>query len=243
MNDLYDFVCLVHHELTSKDFSYIDLFETGLKSDGVSPDESQINVYQLFNAWSVELLRKGKVLQAGLVYGGNEVLKEAVELLDNANDLIRNWSLKNQSTDDLNELVKSLSEEPEIIKRLTPDTKGRILYLLTQYRTSLIDDFSATGALFDRNRNYEKAALAIIEKGISSIRDWQETLEHMAEYNAGNNSYAPYIGEGKSSTVKSTPKQLADKAQRMKQNETWLKSNLLCDTDDWQQVVNAISKL
>jgi len=117
-----------------------------------------------------------------------------------------------------------------------------MLYLLTQHRINLLDDFFKNGKIFDRNHDYEEAALAIIENGMSSLRDWQETLEHMAQYDKASGNFYPYVNDEIASGIK-TQKKLADAALRMKQNETWLKSNLLYDADDWGCVINKISQL
>ncbi len=241
VNDLWQFVVLVHEKLLSKDFCFIDVFETGFNKDG-SEDESKINVYELFNAWNVEMLKKGCILEAGLAFAAESTLQVAIETLKNVDELLMDWRFKKQDVSNLNKLLESINTTPDIIKRLTPETKGRILYLLTQHKTSLFDDFFNKGVIFDRNHNYEEAAINLITKGMASFRDWQETLEHMADFNSENNTYDPYIDNGtQGKEEKKTD--LGGKAKRYQQNLTWLRNYLLVDKKDWDTVEKFVNNL
>jgi hypothetical protein len=64
--------------------------------------------------------------------------------------------------------------------------------------------------------------LTLIQKGIVSQRDWQETLEHIGEINNGR--LTPRI------TPNATQEQ---KAQRVRDNLAWMQCELLNDEEDW----------
>ncbi|TAJ05740.1 hypothetical protein DMA11_23305 [Marinilabiliaceae bacterium JC017] len=241
--DLWNFVTMVHEKLSEVDFNYLDIFETGKNSDG-SQDESQINVYKLFNAWSLELFKKGKVLTAGVTYAYTEALEGAIKILHKYDNLIGEWEKEKQELNKLDTLVQKLNQSPEMIGYLTPETKGRILYLLTQYRTKWYQDFfPGNGITYDRNYDYENAALMVIKKGVKSRRDWQETLEHMAQYNEQSKVFDPYNATQKKSFQPENAKALAEKEKRMEQNKTWLNKKLLYEPEKWFEVRKHINNL
>jgi len=243
VNQLWDFVCLVHNQLKDKDFSFVDMFERGKLEDG-TPDESGIDVYKLYSAWMVELLKDGHVLKAGAAFVAGTSLSIAMNLLQDADDIIRKYERKAQETNNLAAMVEQLNKKPEMIERLTPETKGRILYLLTRHKTDWWDDIYNNGTWFDRNHDYEEAALAIIEKGIASKRDWQETLEHMADYSGTEEAKrTPYVSNTKDPKKIPTSAELEEKAKRADANQLWLKNHLLNDKDDWKRVEKVIDKL
>jgi hypothetical protein len=84
----------------------------------------------------------------------------------------------------------------------------------------------------DINHRREEAALTLIQKGIVSQRDWQETLEHIGEKRYGK--MVPRV----------TPNAKPDaKGERAKVNQAWLNGELLKDEEDWQTVLEYTQKL
>jgi len=76
----------------------------------------------------------------------------------------------------------------------------------------------------------------LITKYIVSMRDWQETFEHMAEEGL-DGRIGPYLGSANKNTTP-TDKKLKENQKRMEFNEIWLKTNLLNDAEDWDKVMD-----
>ncbi len=76
----------------------------------------------------------------------------------------------------------------------------------------------------------------LIEKYIVTQRDWQETFEHMAKKAREDGKMAqPYLGS-ETKGEKLSDDRLKKNRKRMEENEIWLKTYLLNDADDWEEV-------
>ncbi len=230
LNDLYDFACLVYEQLLKQDFCFVDMFE----GEG---DESRVDVFGLFNAMCTHLLLKGHPLLAiGVSVAINKkTLSFAAEFLENGIDNAREWKFKKQKNDNLDILSNTILKEPDFIKRLPPETKGRILYLLCTAEQGYMEKL---GDMWDGDINelHEDAAKTLIVNGIVSKRDWQETLEHMAE----KDSNVPYVSQqNKQTRGNLTPEEMKEKSQRAEQNLKRLKNGLFKNEPEKWGVIKA----
>ena len=75
--------------------------------------------------------------------------------------------------------------------------------------------------IFDFNAKREEAAKVLIIEGISTRREWLETLEHIGEERGGE--FKPGVKPNASLEVKT---------RRLKDNEQRLRNTLLSDEDD-----------
>ncbi len=223
LGQCYDFIQLIHNELERNHFNYLDIFEN--TSDG-----SKIDVFQLFSAWSWKLMQKGIPAGGALLVAGY-VAETSIDILKSTNNLIKEWESNDLLAEQVNSLTDTLQQDPSLIKFLTPEAKGRILFDLISKPKDLGDYWDSIANL-DYNNKREEACKNLLIHGIKSSRDWQETLEHMGEIR--NGTLQPNVSE------KADPK---DKAERLKQNEELLKQTLLSDDDDWQEVHNTIEEL
>ena len=266
--ELWDFVRLVYHKLNEVDFNFLDLFEQETDEHGNSTD-SRINVYEVFTAWSVEMLKKGFILQAGMTYIAGGALDGAITILKDVDNLLDKWQDVNQELDDVQTLVASLKEKPEMIDYLLPESKGRILFILTKERelnlASMWDKLGDTWTDFrawDKNYENEEAALFLITKGIDSVQEWEETMEHMTycitnadgekEYQAfvktkDTNHYGTDALQKLAAKTPLTPQEIEQKAARQKKRiqdaKVYLRNYLLSDTEDWEKVERHVNNL
>lgn len=220
----YEFIQLVHGELDKHDYNFIDMFET-------DKDESRIDVFSIFSAWSWKLLKNGHLISAGATAITGVIAQASVEILSDIRQLEREWSLGEKQQENTNELIEALNSKPELIQYLSPETKGRILYDLIHAPVDYVEKLSNLVNL-DINKHREEAGKTLILNGIKSRRDWQETLEHLAEKK--NNQFKPSVTPNASLEIK---------AQRALDNENLLRQNLLDDEDDWNEINEFIQTL
>ncbi|MCG8697358.1 MAG: hypothetical protein MI922_04835, partial [Bacteroidales bacterium] len=75
----------------------------------------------------------------------------------------------------------------------------------------------------------EGAAVKLIET-INHPREWQEVFEHMADDNGP-------VQIPRNKDKEDNINEIAEKQMRMEKNELWLKTHLLKDVDDWEDVI------
>ncbi len=232
VQQLWDFVTLVYDKLQEHDFNFIDIFEDEKDEDG-DETESKINVYEVYTSWVVEQYKQGHVLQAtGMAIGGLVTIK-AFELLSDYQDILDKWKEHSENKEELETMIRQINTRPGLTPYLPPEAKGRMLFLLVRYKEiSLIDDLKNRD-MFSKSEN---AAVKLITDGISSPRDWQETMEHMAIKQGDR-----YVGYAKE--LKKTNELAADKAHRAKNNVIYLRNELLDEPEDWNTVERHLSSL
>ncbi len=225
LGGLWKFVQYVYTQIKENDFAFVDFFE----------EES---VFTIFIGWHVKMLQEGinLAIEAGeaISDAALEVASKAQEILSLGRDIVRDWKEVKQEREEAIALVEAIENHDEMLQHATPEVKGRVLYLLTQHRTSnlLIDVWEG-----DFNHESENAAVKLIQECIVSKRDWQETFEHMAIQAQQNGKKAlPYLGSGEKGTT-TTDAKLKENQKRMEENEIWLKTYLLNDADDWAKVI------
>lgn len=225
IREMGDFIILVWQKLAEADFSWIDLFEG-------ENDASGINVFELFSAFAWKLLSNGNVSGAMKMLAVGGALDGMVTLLQQADDLIDEWKIEQADQERVSTLVEAIERRPALLRYLTPETKGRILFELATTQRSWKDYLNDTLNL-DWNHKREEAAVTLIEMGISSLRDWRETLEHLCEITKDGRR-VPYVTPGADPETK---------VLRMVKNLQFLKETLLSDEEDWQRVHQHLQKL
>lgn len=218
----FDFIKFVYEELDRNNFSYIDMFES-------LADGSEYEVFELFSAYAWDLLRKGRFEGAAGVLGVGVIAEATVQVLNAAGQLMDEWKKSTIENEQLNNLMDSIIKQPVLIQYLTPETKGRILFDLINVSSSM-DELWNNG--FDLNSKREEAARVLIGNGISTRRDWYETLEHIGEDQGGG--FKPGVKPNASAEAKT---------KRLKDNEQRLRNELLNDEDDWAYVEKHIGSL
>jgi hypothetical protein len=126
-------------------------------------------------------------------------------------------------------MIENIHQQPELLRKLTPETKGRMLYDLMAVGLDWEERFDS---LTDLNKRREEAALILIQEGIRSKTDWRETVEHIGEMR--NGKFVPQITPGASPI---------EKTHRYQQNMAYLHSELLNDEEDWQVLQDQLEKL
>lgn len=226
VEELWEFASLVFTKLKDSDFNFIDIFEGKTLENG-EKSESDIDVYGMYNSWIVEQFLSGNIISAT---GGVAALG-AFKLLENADDLLRKWNDKNRAQEEAEKMIEALKSEPVMASYLPPEAKGRLLYLLTRYKEVTWQDLGKT----DLHSYSEEAAVFLITKGVVSLRDWQQTMEHMA-IKIGD-EYEQYEKQpGVTYTVE-------QKATRATNNVVYLRNQLLDEPEDWNKVQNHLDKL
>ncbi len=210
----WDFITLVHGELRRHNFSYLDLFEK-------ENDESGIDVFELFSAWAWKMLKMGNLPAAGTAIAVGASAEMVIGLLNEFDTLMDEWEFDKKVQEQTDTLIDTLHDKPELLKYLTPETKGRILYDLLSVPVDWSERLSNWSSL-DVNKRREEACLILIQEGVTSWMDWRETLEHIGEIKYG--SLAPRISPNATNE---------EKAQRARDNLDWLQNNLLNDEEDW----------
>mgnify|MGYP003682101111 FL=1 len=217
------FITLIHGELERHNFSYLDVFEK-------AEDESGLDVFELYSAWAWKMLQQGNTW-AGPAFAAGKSVEMLVDALQYTDKLLAEWKQAEVIQKQTDTLIETLHQKPQLLKYLTPESKGRILYdLITvevgvgEYLGNLVD--------FDLNKKREEAALILIEEGVVSQRDWRETLEHLGEIEGGE--LVPQVAPNADPTTK---------AQRVIQNTEFLKSKLLNDPEDWERLEQHINRL
>src|SRR5690606_32349499 len=225
LREMGDFIILVWQKLAEADFSWIDLFEG-------ENDASGIDVFELFSAFAWKLLKRGFVPQAMGTYALGFVADDIVDLLERAQGLVAEWKRQGTEAERVDQLVDTISQKPHLLRYLTPETKGRILFELATTQKSW-KDYLNDALNLDWNHKREEAAVTLIEMGISSLRDWRETLEHLCEITKDGRR-VPYVTPGADPETK---------VLRMVKNLQFLKETLLSDEEDWQRVHQHLQKL
>jgi hypothetical protein len=192
-------------------------------------DESGIDVYELFSAWAWKLMSQGEFAKGVAVYVGGALWDTAIELLDDVDKVIFDWNEGKIMNEQTNIMIENIHKKPELLRKLTPETKGRMLYDLMAVG---LDWEERLDNLTDFNKRREEAALILVKEGIRSRTDWRETVEHIGEMR--NSKLVPMITPGASPI---------EKAHRYQQNMAYLHSELLNDEEDWQALQDAIEGL
>ena len=222
---LWDFVVFVHDELRRNNFSYLDMFET-------QDDESDIDVFELFSAFSWRMLLNGHPVSAIATLGvGAVAANQAVELLQFTDDLLEDWEESLILQEQAEKLADTIFKQPEHIKYLTPETKGRILFDLIKTSPGWLERLDNLRQ-FDINKKREDATLILLTRGIESRIDWRETLEHMGDWRDDE-----LVFQLKSNAS------VAEKAARAKRNLLAIQEELLDDTEKWNQLMKHIEQL
>ena len=128
-------------------------------------------------------------------------------------------------------LIELLNERPQDLQYLTPETKGRILFELYHAEDTWRDQLYNLRH-WDQNKRREDATLLLLTLGIHSHRDWQETMEHMGEWQ-GDRLTRQFVSEAS----------LASKARRKQLNEEALHQVLLNDEAKWEQLLQHLLQL
>jgi hypothetical protein len=228
-NTLIDFVILVHEKLKDVDFSYLDIFET--KEEG-----GLVDVYKLYSQTLLELIKSGNVVGTLTAVSAGVVALHMAPLIALGGVLQRKWDLVSgeEEKKGLKELAECINGDSEILEYLNPETKGRILYLLCKYS---ISSFWEDALALDWNQKNEELALKLIEKGIKSKRDYQETISHMLDFKKTKqsrkiNEQVVYVSEAKSAEDVKSKAEIVNKKSRIQKGEKWLKDVLFTDTKD-----------
>ena len=232
INHIFDFVKLVHKKLSDNDFHFIDVFES--RSSG-----AEIDVYDLFCAISFELLKEGKPLQAGLVYVAGNAIDSSMEMLEVYDTTITKWQEANNFSNNIKSLLETINGKPDQLQYLTPEVKGRLLFVLVEAKRQRISQSlmqrlpSLLTDIFDLDLNddVEEAALTLIEQGVHSARDWQKTLQNMLSIDPQGNMCAPNGCDGNIMT----------KVSLAADNETYLRRYLLENEEDREALDKLLS--
>ncbi|WP_075602397.1 OmpA family protein [Saccharicrinis aurantiacus] len=232
LNNLYDFTCLVYEQLMTQDFCFVDMFEG-------KGEESETDVFDIFNAMCTHLLLTGHPLVAGTAYLATRktTLKAAAAFLDQHTERTIEYKRNSKKQENLEDLAASINGNDDFITRLTPETKGRILYLLCTTERSWYEKISFSGI----NEDFEDAALKLITKGIVSKRDWQETLEHMAQ----TNTTEAYVSSSDKKNRESlSEEEVKERANRALYNNNLLKNSLYAnESKKWRTIQKHINNL
>ena len=245
INYIFDFIQLVHTKLSDNNFHFIDVFE------GIN-DKSGVDVYSLFSAFSYELLKRGHVLKAGMVYAAGGALGGALGLLQDYDKVLAQWEAETIESDNLSTLIETIKSKPAQLAYCTPETKGRLLFRLynakvlrqgdswlgqrkNQIKRLFIEPGQRWNEIInlDRYHDIEEAALIVIEQGVVSGRDWQKTLESMLEIDKNGQMDV---------CIESAPC-VDDKISRALKNEKLVRNVLLGDKDDLKRLDAHINTL
>ena len=218
--NLWEFAVFVFDEMQRNHFSRIDIFET-------EQDESGVDVFDVFCSWGWKLFAVSPhvagVVMVASVYSD--------DILANATDLLDSWNDREGDIAHLEQTIENINNNPEFLRVLLPETKGRMFFELL-YAPYSVDEVVENILSLDLNRKREGAAKNLIMKSIHSQADWMETLEHIGEFNGGE--FVPQITPGASQ---------AEKTKRRNLNLQLLRSELLNDTDDWAEIEKHINSL
>ncbi|MEJ2693967.1 MAG: hypothetical protein P8166_13200, partial [Candidatus Thiodiazotropha sp.] len=157
----WEFITLVHGQLKRHDFCYLDIFEKADNED----DESAIDVFELFSAWSWKMFKTGHLPEAGAALAVGASAELVVKILDDVDKLMDEWDYEKIVEEQTDTLIESIKKQPEMLKRLTPETKGRFLFELINSPHDWMDRLSFDKERFlrlDYNRDCEEAALILI---------------------------------------------------------------------------------
>ncbi len=234
-NAIIDFIKLVYEKLSEIDFGFLNIFE--------SEDEGAfVDVYKMFSQVVLELIKKGNLGGAFAAVHFGLVAAEAGFILAKGQELVRAWDTSAKEREGLENLAETLKvgpvidkdnvndnlEHSEILEYLTPEVKGRILYLLTKFKLDFFGDIMQ----LDWNSANEKLALKIFKHGIKSKNDYQQTLKHFInETTKIREKLQHQKSDPKSIEEEPKPEDEVKKYARMLKNQEWLKSAMFSDND------------
>ena len=144
------FIRFVHAQLNDHNFSFLLFFEW--------------DAYSRFCAWSWELLKQGRLLDASLTRFG----AEGMLALGKIKDLLDLWDKYNSTEDEADELAELVNTGTLLLGYLNPEVKGRLLDKLCHSSWNPLDN----------DDNKEMAILRVLNT-IASQREFQEIKEHM----------------------------------------------------------------
>ncbi len=235
-NAIIDFIKLVYEKLSEVDFSFLDVFET-------EKEGARLDVYKMFSQTVLELIKKGHFVGALSTASVGIVAAEAGTVLAKGQELVLQWKYSSQERDGLEKLAETIGygpdinndnvdddnlEHSEIMNYLTPEVKGRILYLLTKYKLDFFGDIMT----LDWNGANEKLALKIFKHGIKSKNDYQQTLKHYINGTTKvREKLTHQVSNPKSIDEEPTSEDEAKKHAKMLKNQEWLKSAMFSDNE------------
>ncbi|MEP4548433.1 MAG: hypothetical protein ABJ000_19810 [Saccharospirillum sp.] len=160
---VWNFISLVHHQLLSQDFNWVDMFEDG--------------VYDRFVAWSYELINKGYWFPGLQLRAGAEIAYQAISLLDRVQSFGDDFYAYEENSESLHALIQYISQYSVELKYAPPEVKGRILYRLINEPRHIWRDWSF-GVGIDMDQPRERAVLHLLRQGVETKREYLEVLEH-----------------------------------------------------------------
>lgn len=227
---LIDFVQLVYQKLADVDFSFLDIFET--ETEG-----AEIDVYKLYSQTLLELIKSGNVTGTLAAASVGAIAIVMAPLIATGSRLAATWDSPREEDEKkgLEELATCIKKRSDILAYLNPETKGRLLYLLSKYSiSSFWDDVWE----LDWNHENEVLALNLIETGIKSKRDYEETISHMVDFKTAldrsknRNKQKAYASAAKSIDDDKSETKMVIKQNRIQMGEKWLKDILFNDFED-----------
>lgn len=175
---VWDFITLVHEQLLTADFNWLDFFEEG--------------VYDQFVAWSYELMKTGLLYQGAALRLGIEHANQAVQILQKIQELGSDFNRYETDSASLHDLIDKLAE-PEYAaqaKYAPPEVKGRILFRLMYSSRHVWRDWDLTLKGVDVDGRRERAVRYLLQHGVSSKREYREVLEHTTSRSESNRTAA-----------------------------------------------------
>ena len=160
---IWNFISLVHHQLLSQDFNWVDMFEDG--------------VYDRFVAWTYELINKGYWFPGLQLRAGAEIASQAVNLLDFSEESAYRFRQYEEESESLHDLITHLSDHSVELQYAPPEVKGRILHRLISDSRHYRRDWSF-GFGVDIDQPREQAVLHLLKQGVSTRGEYLEVLEH-----------------------------------------------------------------
>ncbi|WP_067150927.1 OmpA family protein [Pseudotamlana agarivorans] len=230
VEELFDFTVLVYHKLEDNDFNFIDIFEKVINKDGTTT-ESRIDVFQLYEAWVLELWNNKDYTKLGVAALTGTSAVAAINLLNNIDKLFIKYKKYKRNQQATKNLVNNVfaDKKHNTLRFAPPRVKGRMLYQITEHKYWESSDILDT----DLYKNCEKAAITII-KTINHGREWQEVLEHLSIKTQEGNSYKAFDDNSK--------KEDPGNWIRIQESTQFLRL-LLNDTEDWNTVCHHINSL
>lgn len=230
---LLDFVKLIYQKLEDVDFSFLDIFDGKDDGDG-------IDVYKLYCQTLLELIKSGNVMGSLTAITAGVVAIHMAPMIALGGVFSDRWTDPGEEEEQkgLKELAACIDKDSEVLEYLNPETKGRVLYLLSKYS---ISDFWDNVWELDWNRENEVLALKLIKKGIKSKRDYQETISHMVDYKTASersrnrHEQKAQVSGAKSIEDEKTDTKMVLKQRRIQMGENWLKDTLFNDSEDWEK--------
>lgn len=217
VQQLYDFIILIFEKLKDADFNFLAIFEKKLDNKN-EETESNIDVYQLYITWVIELWQQEDYATAIVAAQAGVVASSWFTVLTNINKFIKDIKSSKVNEEKAQTLITNVLENTSLLEYTPPKVKGRMLYMITEYPGFWDKVFNST--LTDHNVKAETAALKVI-LSVNDAREFKEMMEHVL------------------------PEELRAKkiTDRVTQSELYIKTNLLSDYEKWKQVKDKSTQL